>query len=52
MSINNNQVFIECECKKNGGWLDVKDNDYNIDCSNCGRVYTIKSNGQVISKSK
>ena len=41
------QVFCECECKKNGGWLEIKDKDYKINCVNCGRIYIIKSNGEI-----
>lgn len=51
MDTNKNEVFVECECKKNAGWLEIKENDYEIDCNNCGRIYTIKNNGEIVLKS-
>lgn len=50
--MENNKVFLECDCKVNAGWLEIKDHDYEIDCHNCGRVYIIKSTGETVLKTK
>ena len=50
--MEDNKVFVECDCEENAGWLEIKDHDYEIDCNNCGRVYLIKSSGEVIHITK
>lgn len=47
-----NQTQHECKCGKNGGWLEIKDKDYNIDCRFCKREYTVKRNGEVTETPK
>lgn len=40
------QIEVVCKCNKNGGFIAIKDNDYKIDCSNCGREYIVTTNGK------
>lgn len=41
------EVNCKCKCGKNEGWLVIRDEDYKIDCVYCGRIYIIKSNGEI-----
>lgn len=40
------QIDVICKCKKNGGFVEIRNKDYKIDCSNCGREYIITANGK------
>ena len=41
-----NHIEVVCKCKKNGGWMEIKDQDYKVSCVSCGREYIVTTNGK------